>query len=90
MPTSSDAKWYALVLAIIVAGSLVCFNSRSSGAPQVQDNSSWHSMRLMMPGQPTDLQDSMSYKHYYIGKSNIPGAGMGAFAKHDMPAGERL
>jgi hypothetical protein len=30
---------------------------------------------------------SAEFKHYWVGNSSIPGAGLGVFARTDMPAG---
>jgi hypothetical protein len=33
------------------------------------------------------LRLSAEYKHYWVGNSSIPGAGLGVFARRDLPAG---
>lgn len=40
---------------------------------------------VLAPGQPPAPS---KYKHYYIATSTIPGAGLGLFAKTDLPAGK--
>jgi hypothetical protein len=35
-----------------------------------------------------DAQQKLQFKHYYVSTSTIPGAGLGVFARHDMPKGE--
>lgn len=50
----------------------------------------WHAPGLSSPGQASVLQDKLTYKHYYIATSTIPGAGLGVFARHDMPKGMLL
>lgn len=33
------------------------------------------------------MQEKLQFKHYYVAASTIPGAGLGVFARHDMPKG---
>jgi hypothetical protein len=42
---------------------------------------------LATQAQADVLRAKLQYKHFYVSKSTIPGAGMGVFAKHDMPEG---
>jgi hypothetical protein len=76
-------------------------NTRSA-APQVEAHGStsrlqellgcWQAPGLAASPENLDLsvmQDKLQFKHYYVAASTIPGAGMGVFARHDMPKGER-
>jgi hypothetical protein len=36
-----------------------------------------------------DVRQKLQFKHYYVSTSTIPGAGLGIFARHDMPKGKR-
>jgi hypothetical protein len=42
---------------------------------------------LDLQSQADVLKHKLQYQHIYVSKSTILGAGMGVFAKHDMPEG---
>lgn len=50
----------------------------------------WQAPGFAASPQSLDLsvmQEKLQFKHYYVAASTIPGAGLGVFARHDMPKG---
>jgi hypothetical protein len=86
-------------LLLLLGGSWALFQSKlgNSSSSGTNDGSSsgrlqellgcWHVPGLATQAQADLLKVKLQYKHFYVSQSTIPGAGLGVFAKHDMPAG---
>jgi hypothetical protein len=87
-----------LLAAAGIVSTLIYFtiNSSTGGSWQSQQQHDtrlrelmgwWDAPGLAKPRFKGAIADHMDFQHYYVAPSTVPGAGLGVFARHDMPPG---